>query len=61
MYSRKTEEELDKASADMAKTKLDRLKGSPYICELPPHGWTPQEISDELDNIMGLGDLKGNN
>ena len=43
----------------MAESKHDRLKGIPYICKLPEKGWTPQKISDELDIIMGLGDLKG--
>jgi hypothetical protein len=43
----------------MAKTKSDRLKGIPYMCQLPEKGWSPQKISDELDILMGLGDLKG--
>ena len=58
-YWRKTESELDKATADMVKTKQDRLKGIPYLREIPEEGWTPESISSHLDNIMGLGDLKG--
>ena len=58
-YRRKTESELDKATADMVQTKQDRLKGIPYLREIPEEGWTPESISSHLDNIMGLGDLKG--
>ena len=45
----------------MAKTKSDLLKGIPYICKLPEKGWAPEKISDELDKLMGLGDMKGSN
>ena len=58
-YWRKTESELDKATADMVQTKQGRLKGIPYLREIPEEGWTPESISSHLDNIMGLGDLKG--
>ena len=47
------------ATADMIKTKQDRLKGIPYLREIPEEGWAPESISSHLDNIMGLGDLKG--
>ena len=43
----------------MAETKSERLQGIPYMCQLPEKGWSPQKISDELDILMGLGDLKG--
>ena len=50
---------MDKATADMVQTKQDRLKGIPYLRVIPEEGWTPESISSHLDNIMGLGDLKG--
>ena len=56
---RKVETDLTKASVDMARTKSERLNGVPYICILPENGWSPQKISQELDMLMGLGDLKG--
>ena len=58
-YQRKVETDLTKASVDMARTKSERLNGVPYICILPENGWSPQKISQELDMLMGLGDLKG--
>ena len=43
----------------MAVSKAGHLKGIPYMCKLPEKGWSPQKISDELDILMGLGNLKG--
>ena len=50
---------MDTASADMARTKSKNLNGMPYMCNLPEEGWSRTKISQELDKLMGLGDLKG--
>ena len=59
-FLRKTLEELDKASAQMSEDKLRRLKGIPYLCELPEKGWDSEKIYNQVDTTIGLGDLKGN-